>query len=199
VLDMFSGGGYYTEILSHIAGPDGKVVAHTNSAYANFLGDETSPRYADNRLANVEHLPAENNTLALPEDEFDAVMLVLSYHDIYLADAENDWPQLDGPKMLAELKKGLKPGGILAIIDQYAAAGSPPETGGTLHRIDPQIVIEDLVGAGFVVESKSDLLRNRQDNLSTSMYEADRGTTDRFILSIVCVARAWPREHGDHW
>ena len=34
ILDMFSGGGYYTELLSHVVGPEGRVVAHTNSAYA---------------------------------------------------------------------------------------------------------------------------------------------------------------------
>ena len=31
VLDTFSGGGYYTEMLSHIVGADGKVVAHTKT------------------------------------------------------------------------------------------------------------------------------------------------------------------------
>ena len=36
VLDMFSGGGYYTEMLSNIVGTEGKVVAHSNKAYAEF-------------------------------------------------------------------------------------------------------------------------------------------------------------------
>ena len=66
VLDMFSGGGYYTEMLSNIVGGDGKVVAHSNQSYAQFVGDEPIVRYADSRLANVEILMAENNELELP-------------------------------------------------------------------------------------------------------------------------------------
>lgn len=183
VLDMFSGGGYYTEMLSHIVGPDGKVVAHTNTAYAGFVGDETINRFADDRLANVEILLAENNELELPAAEFDAVMLILAYHDIYYDDPANGWPKIDGAKFRAELAKGLKPGGILAIVDHYAAAGSPRETGGTLHRIDPQIVISELEAAGFVLEARSEVLRNIQDDYSLGVFDAKvRGKTDRFVL-----------------
>ena len=183
VLDMFSGGGYYTEMLSHIVGPDGKVVAHTNSAYAGFVGDEPVTRYADNRLANVAVLLAENNELDLPVAEFDAVMLILAYHDIYYVDLNNGWPKIDGPGFLAELKKGLKPGGMLAVVDHYAEAGSPRETGGTLHRIDPQIVISELAAEGFALESKSEILRNMEDDYSKGMFDPEvRGKTDRFVL-----------------
>ncbi len=183
VLDMFSGGGYYTEMLSHIVGPDGSVVAHTNSAYAGFVGDEAINRYADDRLANVDNLLAENNELELPAAEFDAIMLILAYHDIYFVDANNDWPKIDGPTFLAELKKGLKPGGMLAVVDHYAAAGSPRETGGTLHRIDPQIVISELEAEGFVLEAKSEILRNMEDDYSKAMFDPEvRRKTDRFVL-----------------
>ncbi len=183
VLDMFSGGGYYTEMLSHIVGSDGRVVAHTNTAYAGFVGDEAVNRYADNRLANVANLLAENNELQLPAAEFDAVMLILSYHDIYYVDAANSWPKINGPKLIAELEKGLKPGGMLAVVDHYAEAGSPRETGGSLHRIDPQIVISELEADGFVLEAKSDVLRNMEDDYSKGMFDPEvRGKTDRFVL-----------------
>ena len=183
VLDMFSGGGYYTEMLSHIVGPAGNVVAHTNSAYAGFVGDEAVNRYVDNRLANVEILLAENNELRLPAAEFDAVMLILAYHDIYYVDAANGWPKIDGAEFLAELKKGLRPGGILAVVDHYAAAGSPRETGGSLHRIDPQIVISELEAEGFVLAAKSEVLRNMEDDYSKGMFDPEvRGKTDRFVL-----------------
>lgn len=183
VLDMFSGGGYYTEMLSHIVGPGGRVVAHTNSAYAGFVGDEAVNRYAENRLANVEILLAENNELQLPAAEFDAVMLILAYHDIYYVDAANGWPKIDGPRFLTELYQALKPGGVLAVVDHFAAAGSPRETGGSLHRIDPQIVVSELEAEGFVFEDKSDVLRNMDDDYSKGMFDpAVRGKTDRFVL-----------------
>jgi len=183
VLDMFSGGGYYTEMLSYIVGAEGKVVAHSNKAYAQFVGDEPNVRYANQRLVNVEILMAENNELELPADTFDAVMMVLAYHDIYYESTDNGWLKIDGPKLLAEFFNGLKSGGILAVVDHYAAAGSPRETGGTLHRIDASIVIAEIEAAGFVLDGKSDVLRNLADDHSLNMFDEQvRGKTDRFVM-----------------
>jgi len=183
VLDMFSGGGYYTEMLANIVGPEGTVVAHTNEAYARFVGDETTNRYANGRLPNVEILMAENDALELPDAAFDAVMMILAYHDIYYVDPDNGWSEIDGPAFVAEMFEALRPGGVLAVVDHYAAAGSPPETGNTLHRIDPQIVIDELEAGGFILEATSDVLRNLNDDHSTSMSAPEiRGNTDRFVM-----------------
>lgn len=183
ILDMFSGGGYYTELLSRVVGPEGRIYAHSNAAYAQFVGEEATTRYANDRLGNVEILMAENNALELPAESFDAIMMVLAYHDIYYVDPTNGWPKIDGPRLIAEFYEGLKPGGILAVVDHYAEAGSPRETGNTLHRIDPDIVIAELEAAGFVLEDKSDVLRNMDDDLSLSMSAPEvRGKTDRFVF-----------------
>lgn len=183
VLDMYSGGGYYTEMLSHIVGPEGSVIAHTNQAYAGFVGEEATNRYANNRLGNVEILMAENNELALPNASFDAIMMVLAYHDIYYVDPDNGWPEIDGPRFVETLYNGLRPGGILAVVDHSAAPGSPSETGNTLHRIDPDIVTAELEAAGFVLEAKSDVLRNMDDDHSVNMGAPEvRGKTDRFVF-----------------
>lgn len=183
VLDMFSGGGYYTEILSYVVGEGGKVYAHNNSAYVQYVGEEATDRYGGNRLANVELLMAENNELALPAAEFDAIMMVLAYHDIYYIDPDNGWPEIDGARMIAEFHRALKPGGILAIVDHAAVAGSPRETGNTLHRIDPDIVVAELEQAGFVLDGSSDILRNPLDDLGLNMADPSiRGRTDRFVM-----------------
>ena len=135
VLDLFSGGGYYTEILSHVVGVNGHVVAHSNEAYLGFVGDEFALRHAEGRLSNVDVLMAENNELRLNESEFDAILLVLSYHDMYFANPKNGWDKIDVPQLLAELHKGLKDDGFIGIVDHYAEAGAPRETGGTVHRM----------------------------------------------------------------
>jgi len=183
VLDMFSGGGYYTEIVSHIVGSDGSVHSHNNSAYVDFVREETTARYADDRLANVEFLMAENNELDLSPSSFDAILMVLAYHDIYYVAPNDGWPKIDGPKLIAEFYAGLRPGGVLGVVDHFAAAGSPRETGNTLHRIDPEIVIAELEAAGFVLEDESKVLRNMDDDHSLSMAAPEiRGRTDRFVL-----------------
>ena len=183
VLDMFSGGGYYTEMLSHVVGEDGHVTSHTNKVVLSFSGDEFNTRLADNRLANVEVLTAENNELELTADQFDAIIMTLNYHDLYWVSKEYGWNKIDVEKFLAELYKGLRPGGTIGIVDHYAEAGSPRETGGTLHRIDPGIVLADMEAAGFVLAGKSDLLRNMDDDHSKSVFDPEiRGKTDRFAL-----------------
>ena len=183
VLDMFSGGGYYSEILARVVGADGHVDAHANLAYIGFVGDEFTARHAVGRLENVTVLMAENNELALEAARYDAITMVLSYHDLYYDDPERGWPRFDVPALLAELHEGLRPGGILGVIDHQAAPGSPAESGNTVHRIDADIVIEELTAAGFVLEDRSDILRNDADDHSISVFDpAVRGSTDRFVL-----------------
>ena len=183
VIDMYAGGGWYSEMIAHVVGPKGRVYAHSNEAYKNFVGDALEDRFADGRVPQVTILMAENNQLSLEENSLDAVMLGLSFHDMYHEDVENDWPLLDGVAFLAELKKGLKPGGIVGIIDHRAAAGAPPETGDSLHRIDPALVVANMEAAGFVLEAESDLLANPDDDLTMIVFAPEiRGKTDRFIM-----------------
>ena len=58
VLDLFSGSGYYSEILSHLVAENGKVTAHNNAAYLAFAKEQIDSRYGDDRLKNVIMLEA---------------------------------------------------------------------------------------------------------------------------------------------
>ena len=111
------------------------------------------------------------------------MLLSAVYHDVYYVNEANDWPAIDGPKLLAELFAGMKPGATLGLIDHAAAPGSPAETGGTLHRIDVDLVKRDFAAAGFVLEAESDVLRNPADDLGKGVFDpAVRAETDRFML-----------------
>ena len=183
VLDLYSGGGYYTELLAHVVGPDGQVVAHTNKPYLNFVGEEFEARHANDRLPNAKVLMAENNELDLEPASFDAILLVLTYHDVYHSDVEHGWAPIDKEKLLAELYGSLKPGGTFGVVDHVAAAGAPPETGHTLHRIDPELAINDIEAAGFELEDTSDVLKNPDDDHTKLVFDpAIRGKTDQFVL-----------------
>lgn len=183
VLEMWAGAGYYTELLAHVVGEGGKVHAHANTPILNFAGDAHPARHADNRLPNVEVLMAENNELALEANSYDAITIILNYHDLYWASEQYGWEQIDVAAFLAEIHKGLKPGGVLGIVDHQAVSGSPSETGSTLHRIDSAIVIAELEGVGFTLDGESDVLANPEDDHTKGVFDPEiRGKTDRYVL-----------------
>lgn len=183
VLDMFSSGGYYTEILSRVVGPEGEVFAHNNEAYRAYAADAIAKRHSNTRLPNVSRLDIEVDELDLEAGSLDMALLVLAYHDIYYKPADGSWPDIDGPAMLAQIYEGLRPGSVLGVVDHEAqSAAVLVETATTLHRIDKQRVREQIESAGFVMEAESDILDNPADDLTRGVFvEGVRGKTDRFV------------------
>lgn len=183
VLDLFSGGGYYTEIVSRVVGEEGKVLAHNNQAYLEYARDSVEQRYQPGRLGNVSQLVAEANELDFSGQSFDLALVMLTWHDFYYVDPENGWPEIDAAAMVSTLCAALKPGGVLGLTDHVAEAGSDPaQTGQQLHRIDPARITEDLEAGCFRFEGEIDVLRNPDDDRTQSMYaEGIRGKTDRIV------------------
>jgi predicted methyltransferase len=183
VLDVFSGGGYYTEIAARIVGPAGRVIAHNNQAYLDYAAEEIAGRYADGRLANVERVEGPVTELAVAPDSVDVALLILAYHDIYFRPEDGSWPRIDGPAMLARIHAALRPGGVLGVVDH---AGSPDITIGEigrLHRIDEARLVREIEAAGFELIERSDVLRNPADTRLLPMYDPEiRGRTDRLVL-----------------
>ncbi|MDA0977296.1 MAG: methyltransferase type 11 [Proteobacteria bacterium] len=184
VLDVFAGGGYYTEILSHLVGPGGSVTLYNNNPWDNFVNKQVGERLAGNRLPNVTQLTAPPAALATLEDRYDAAIFILGMHDIYYEDPANSWPAIDVPAFLGDIAALVKPGGVLGIIDHNAAAGTDPAlVGKSIHRIDPAVIIRDVEAAGFALEASSDLLRNPDDDLTGLVFsEALRWQSDRSVL-----------------
>jgi len=184
VLDVNSGGGYYSEILSHAVGRDGIVYAHNGALYWNYVKDNTQKRYK-NRLENVTQLHDGPEEIDLPEDSVDLAISVLAHHDYYFM-PEGREAIADVPAVLESIYKALKPGAAFVIIDHVALAGSGTEAGNSLHRIDPALVKEQLLTAGFRFVGESDVLANPDDDHVTSPFDPSiRGKTDRFIYKFV--------------
>jgi predicted methyltransferase len=183
VLEMFSGGGYYVEVLARIVGPEGKVYAHNNSAHRRFLADAIALRFRDQRLANVIRLDTEAEDIQLAPASLDGVFVVLAYHDVYVRPDQN-WPAIDRAAMLHAIFDALKPGATLGVVDHIARPGDDPaEIATALHRIDEGVVIRDIEQAGFVLEDRSGILRNPADDYQKRVFDPQiRGRTDRFVL-----------------
>lgn len=183
VLDLFSGSGYYTELAAYVVGPQGRVVAHNNTPYAMSARNGIAERFANGRLASVERILGENNSLALPAAAFDVALLILCYHDIYYLDGQRGWERIDRPRMLAELYSSIKPGGAVVVIDHVADPDTPAGIVAGLHRIDPALVKADFIAAGFLLDAESDVLSNPDDPRDViAMAPHVRGKTDRAVL-----------------
>jgi predicted methyltransferase len=184
VLDAFSAGGYYTELLSSLVGAKGEVVAFNNPPYANFAAKGIAARYADNRLPNVRQVTAEVDELELAPRSLDAAIFVMSYHDMYWRPADGSWARTDPMQMLRKLHAAMKVGGVVVVQDHVAAPGGDvAEVVDKLHRIDPAIVKRDFEAAGFALEAQSDALAHPDDDHTLGVFDPKiRGRTDQFVM-----------------
>ena len=184
VLDAFAASGYYTELLSRIVGPEGEVIAYNNPAYAKFAAKGIEARYAGNRLPNVQQVTAEVDELALPPRSLDAVIFVMSFHDMYWRPADGSWARTDPMQMLRKLHAALKVGGVVIVQDHVATpGGSTAEVVDKLHRIDPEVVRRDFEAAGFALEAESPMFAHPEDDHSKGVFDpAIRGRTDQFLF-----------------
>ena len=187
VLDLFSGGGYYTEMLNTVVGEDGKVIAHTNEAYIPFSGEIYQKRYVDGRLAQAETIVAEADDLELKENSLDAAMLVLTWHDFLFADEKGGWHAIDEALLIDKLCTAMKPGGVLGLIDHVANSGGESEqVAKDLHRIDPQVVRDTFAKSCFSLDAEAEFLRNGDDDHTLAVFDKSiRGKTDRFVFKFI--------------
>ena len=187
VLDLFSGGGYYTEMLNSVVGEDGKVIAHTNEAYNPFSGEIYQKRYVDGRLTQTETIITEADDLKLEENSLDAVMLVLTWHDFLYADEEGGWHAINQTLLLDKLCTAVKPGGVLGLIDHVAnSGGDPSKVAKNLHRVDPQVVRDTIASSCFTLEAEAEFLANSYDDHTLAVFDKSiRGKTDRFVFKFV--------------
>lgn len=182
VVDMFSAGGYWTELLAGAVGPSGKVLAVNNVPYAAYSKEGAAKRFTEGRLPNVERRLIEASWFNLPPKSADLVFIVMAYHDVYWIDEKEGWPEINTDGFIESLKRVLKPGGKLVVVDHNAAAGTGKEAAGKLHRLNEEFVKKSLAAHGFVFEKNYDGLRNTADQYDKMVYdESVKGKTDRYV------------------
>lgn len=182
VADLLAGGGYYSEILSGIVGPAGKVLLVNNTGYEAFGGKALAGRLANDRLPNVTHVVGPSDALGMGENVLDGAVIVMSYHDLYWVDEKEGWPRIDAGRFLDQIVRALKPGGVLLVVDHSAKPGTGSADAQALHRIDEQFAIADFRKHGLQWEAAMPMLRNPDDDRTRNVFDpAIRGKTDRFV------------------
>jgi len=183
VVDMFAGAGYYTELLAGVVGPTGKVLSVNNVPYQQFGKDGIKARFTEGRLPNVEHRIVEASYINFPPHSVDLIVICMSYHDAFWIDEKEGWPEISTDGFVGSMKRMLKHGGKLLIIDHNAPAGTGREMAGKVHRLNEDWARKSLTSRGFIFEKSYDGLRNPDDQLDKMVFDpAVKGKTDRYVL-----------------
>lgn len=179
--ELMAGGGYTTELLARTVGKEGKIYAENPKwVLDRFAAKPWSDRLEKAVMQNVIREDRELDEGFAPDVEnLDLVVSNAIYHDAV-------WSGADRAKMNAGVARALKSGGLYVVCDSSAVAGHGVADAQTLHRIDEQVVRDEVPKAGFSLVEEGDFLRNPSDardwSASPSAAGEKRGTSDRFCL-----------------
>jgi len=175
VLDLMASAGWYTEVLSHAVGPQGKVLMHnTEGSLARGNTADNVTQRLNNRLANVERVEGDFDELDIPSGSVDLALTHLNFHDVY-----NGNPAA-AQVLLSTVKDALKSGGILGIVDHRGNVGADNVA---LHRITLDEVAQAVTEAGFHIVGVSDALHVDSDSRTLGPFDESLGrNTDRILL-----------------
>jgi predicted methyltransferase len=177
--EIMPGGGYFSRLFCQIVGPKGHL--YTISVNRAVKRDPPPPDAATapptpDPCTNVTASSVDAADFKLP-DGLDVVWTSENYHDLHNA-------MFGKPDMKAIDKAifdALKPGGVFIVEDHVAAAGSGARDTDTLHRIDPDLVKQEVTSVGFVFEGGSDALHNPDDPHDAKVFEL-KGRSDKFLF-----------------
>jgi len=152
VADIGAGEGEWSEALSRFVGARGHVFS---TEVVQYKVDGLEDRFREDGLGNVSAVLGTEDATGLAPASCDAILLRLVYH------------HLTRPVPLAnDLRRVLRPGGRLAIVDFVPQAHMPdvagvPARGG--HGVRPEDVIDELGAAGFRLLERHDQWAGRAE------------------------------------
>jgi predicted methyltransferase len=180
VLELMPGGGWYTRVLAPVLADNGKLYVSigTGRVETNIIGTPGFEKVEALKTNANLHRPAGARFYALDKFDFgvDELDMVLTFRNLHNFAAEAR------AMMNREIFDSLKPGGLYGAVDHTRRHMEPlgSENG---RRIDPVMVIKEMLDIGFEFVGYADLHFRADDELE---YEVGRrsvtGNTDRFTF-----------------
>ncbi len=180
VVELIPGGGWYTRVLAPVLADNGKlyVAIGTGRTERTVL---TEPGFEKVEvLRTTDNIRRPEGARLYTLDDFElgvsGVDMVLTFRNVHNFDAESR-DRLNG-----QVFKALKSGGLYGVID-HTRRHMEPDDAENRRRLDPVLVIKEMLDHGFEFVAFSDLHYRADDELE---YEVGRrsvtGNTDRFTL-----------------
>jgi predicted methyltransferase len=180
VLELIPGGGWYTRILAPVLAENGKLYVALGSARVeeNLMGTPGFEEIEALPTNENMHLPEGERFIAMDAFEFDVsdLDMVLTFRNVHNFG-------VDSRKMMNEqVFKSLKSGGVYGVVD-HTRRHMEELNNENGRRIDPVLVIQEMLDVGFEFVDYSNLHFRADDELR---YEVGRrsvsGNTDRFTF-----------------
>jgi predicted methyltransferase len=180
VLELIPGGGWYTRILAPVLAENGEyyVALRTGYLVANVLPTANLPDVKVLETIANAHRPKGSPVYVISDFEFGVsdLDMVLTFRNQH-----NFGP--DGRAVMnRQVFEVLKSGGLYGVID-HTRRHMEPGGSENRRRLDPVLVIQEILAEGFELVDYSDLHYRADDELE---YEVGRrsvtGNTDRFTL-----------------
>jgi predicted methyltransferase len=164
IIEVYPGGGWYTEILAPAVRGQGKLVsagfpASSPSEYAQRVRSEYAAKLASapavyDEVEVIEYVPGADKALGEPASA-DLVVSFRNLHSFYRGG------NLD--KFLADSFAVLKSGGVLGVVQHRARAGSDPEAGKESGYLPQAWVVSQAEAAGFRLDESAEINANPRD------------------------------------
>jgi predicted methyltransferase len=192
VVDIFAGGGYYSELLATVVGKEGEVILHNSHGFEAWGINGLNDRFAEGReIGNITRHTRNGVNLMLTTESIDGALIVMALHDLYVIPKRyngEEYVAAGNPAnsgyFLDQVFDALKPGSRFVIVDHQGNPDSDIETMTDLHRIDAAFIRSAVESHGFEFVASSDALRNENDDRDRIVFDEDlQGRTDRFVLA----------------
>jgi ubiquinone/menaquinone biosynthesis C-methylase UbiE len=149
VADIGTGVGFMLPFLSKRVGPAGRVLAE--DIFDDFLTGAKQTA-EEQKLTNIAFIKGTETDPNLPEGQVDMELVLDAYHHF-------DYPE----KMLAALRKALKPDGKLVIVEYYKRESAMPNGRALTHiRLDMPDVIKEVEANHFHLIMEKEHIKNVQ-------------------------------------
>ncbi|MCB1672601.1 MAG: hypothetical protein R3F41_17995 [Gammaproteobacteria bacterium] len=190
VVDIFAGGGYYSELLARVLAPDGVAVLHNNMGFEAWGVNELTDRFYRRDPGNIDRHTTNGINLDLPAESVDAALIVMALHDLYVVPKRyngKEYVPVGSPMnvqyFLEQVFNALRGGGRFVVVDHAGEPGMDNDLVADLHRLNENFARTEIEARGFEFVTSSNALRNPADDRNRIVFDEDlRGRTDRFVL-----------------
>lgn len=180
VLELIPGGGWYTRVLAPVLADKGKlyVALGTGRVKEGLLNEPGFRKVTVLETDDNIRRPEGSRYYALDAFELGVsdLDMVLTFRNVHNFDAESR------ARMNRQVFKALKSGGLYGVVD-HTKRHMEPDSPENRRRIDPVLVVKEMLDLGFEFVDYSDLHYRADDELR---YEVGRrsvsGNTDRFTM-----------------